>query len=133
MRLLAQNLFSSFLWSTVPYFMIIKLSCGLKVFFVWLHNDRIFFQTLYTYPKNFRAYKALIAARYSGTDVKVDPDFKFGETNASANFIAKFPLGKVIIYIHIECSQYICNYVKDSDAVLQRICNCKIIKTSAFH
>lgn len=27
--------------------------------------------------------------------MKVDPDFKFGETNASANFIAKFPLGKV--------------------------------------
>nr|KAG5711910.1 hypothetical protein BaRGS_026351 [Batillaria attramentaria] len=51
--------------------------------------------TLYTYPKNFRAYKALIAARYSGADVKVDSGFKFGETNKSADFLAKFPLGKV--------------------------------------
>lgn len=31
--------------------------------------------TLYTYPNNFRAYKALIAAKYSGANVKQDPDF----------------------------------------------------------
>lgn len=58
-------------------------------------NVFCFFQTLYTYPQNFRAYKALIAARYSGADVKVDSSFKFGETNKSADFLAKFPLGKV--------------------------------------
>merc|ERR1711963_481839 len=51
--------------------------------------------TLYTYPNSFRAYKALIAAQYSGADVKVDQSFKFGETNKSADFLAKFPLGKV--------------------------------------
>eukprot|EP00745_Piridium_sociabile_P004095 TRINITY_DN1241_c0_g2_i1.p1 TRINITY_DN1241_c0_g2~~TRINITY_DN1241_c0_g2_i1.p1 ORF type:complete len:442 (+),score=134.12 TRINITY_DN1241_c0_g2_i1:44-1369(+) len=51
--------------------------------------------TLYTYPKNFRAFKALVAARYSGADVKVDNAFKFGETNHSASFLEKFPLGKV--------------------------------------
>merc|ERR1719454_868961 len=51
--------------------------------------------TLFTYPNNFRAYKALIAAEYSGAKVKVDPNFKFGETNASKAFLAKFPLGKV--------------------------------------
>jgi len=51
--------------------------------------------TLYTYPKNFRAYKILIAARYGGTDVQLDSNFKFGETNKSAGFLAKFPLGKV--------------------------------------
>ncbi|KAK7105071.1 hypothetical protein V1264_019689 [Littorina saxatilis] len=51
--------------------------------------------TLFTYPKNFRSYKALIAAKYSGADVKVDQSFKFGETNKSAGFLEKFPLGKV--------------------------------------
>lgn len=52
-------------------------------------------QTLYTYPENFRAYKALIAAQYSGGNVKVDPGFVFGETNKSDAFLKKFPLGKV--------------------------------------
>jgi len=54
--------------------------------------------TLYTYPDNFRAYKALIAAEYSGAKVKVaseGPEFVLGETNKSAEFLAKFPLGKV--------------------------------------
>merc|ERR1712228_279169 len=54
--------------------------------------------TLYTYPENFRAYKALIAAEYSGAKVKVAseaPEFVLGETNKSAEFLAKFPLGKV--------------------------------------
>lgn len=53
-------------------------------------------QTLYTYPENFRAYKALIAAQYSGCNVKVDPGFVFGETNKTDAFLKKFPLGKVI-------------------------------------
>jgi len=54
--------------------------------------------TLYTFPENFRAYKALIAAQYSGAKIKVasaPPDFVFGETNKSADFLKKFPLGKV--------------------------------------
>lgn len=65
---------------------------------VCLTNPRIdSLQTLYTYPNNFRAYKALIAAQYSGAQVTVAPesDFKFGETNQSADYLAKFPLGKV--------------------------------------
>lgn len=58
-----------------------------------------FLQTLYTYPKNFRAYKALIAAQFSGAKVTVAPEseFKFGETNQTPDFLAKFPLGKVSI------------------------------------
>merc|ERR1712170_219065 len=51
--------------------------------------------TLYTYPDNFRAQKALIAAKYSGAQVTVAKDFVFGETNKSAEFLKKFPLGKV--------------------------------------
>ncbi|XP_041981300.1 elongation factor 1-gamma [Aricia agestis] len=53
---------------------------------------------LYTYPENFRAYKALIAAQYSGTDLKVAPNFVFGETNKSDAFLKKFPAGKVPAY-----------------------------------
>ncbi|XP_059139491.1 elongation factor 1-gamma-like [Physella acuta] len=51
--------------------------------------------TLYTYPQSFRANKALIAAQYSGADVVVDSKFKLGETNKSADFLKKFPNGKV--------------------------------------
>lgn len=51
--------------------------------------------TLYTYPDNFRAQKALIAAKYSGAEVKVPTDFVFGETNKTPEFTKKFPLGKV--------------------------------------
>jgi len=51
--------------------------------------------TLYTYEKSFRAYKALIAAKYSGADLNVDPSFEFGVTNKTDAFLAKFPLGKV--------------------------------------
>ncbi|KAF0288552.1 Elongation factor 1-gamma [Amphibalanus amphitrite] len=50
---------------------------------------------LYTYPNNFRAYKALVAAQYSGAKVEVPKDFVFGETNKSDAFLKKFPLGKV--------------------------------------
>merc|ERR1739838_499619 len=41
------------------------------------------------------AFKALIAAKYSGAQVTVAKDFVFGETNKSAEFLKKFPLGKV--------------------------------------
>lgn len=51
--------------------------------------------TLYTYPENFRAYKALIAAQFSGAKVTVASDFVFGKTNKSEAFLKKFPLGKV--------------------------------------
>jgi len=51
--------------------------------------------TLYTYPDNFRAQKALVAAKYSGAEVKVPSDFVFGETNKTPEFTKKFPLGKV--------------------------------------
>uniref|UniRef100_UPI00398F2254 elongation factor 1-gamma n=1 Tax=Pristiophorus japonicus TaxID=55135 RepID=UPI00398F2254 len=54
--------------------------------------------TLYTYPENWRAFKALIAARYSGAQLRLrsgPPHFIFGQTNRSAEFLHKFPLGKV--------------------------------------
>jgi len=51
--------------------------------------------TLFTYPDNFRAQKALIAAKYSGAQLTVAKDFVFGETNKTPEFLTKFPLGKV--------------------------------------
>jgi len=50
---------------------------------------------LYTYPENFRAAKALIAAQYSGAQLEVVKDFVMGKTNKSPDFLQKFPLGKV--------------------------------------
>lgn len=51
--------------------------------------------TLHSYPGSYRAYQVLIAAGYSGADVKVNPNFEFGKTNTSPDFLKKFPLGKV--------------------------------------
>lgn len=54
--------------------------------------------TLYTWKDNFRAHKILIAAQYSQFKLKTccdAPDFVFGDTNQSAAFLEKFPLGKV--------------------------------------
>ncbi|KAH0999783.1 hypothetical protein HUJ04_013557, partial [Dendroctonus ponderosae] len=44
---------------------------------------------------NFRASKALIAAQYSGVELKVEKNFVFGETNKTKEFQQKFPGGKV--------------------------------------
>ncbi|KAL4700892.1 hypothetical protein H8959_014896, partial [Pygathrix nigripes] len=54
--------------------------------------------TLYTYPENWRAFKALIAAQYSGAQVCVlstPPHFHFGQTNCTPEFLRKFPASKV--------------------------------------
>ncbi|XP_053134860.1 elongation factor 1-gamma [Hemicordylus capensis] len=54
--------------------------------------------TLYTYPENWRAFKALIAAQYSGAKIQVlsaPPQFHFGQTNKTPEFLKKFPVGKV--------------------------------------
>jgi elongation factor 1-gamma len=50
--------------------------------------------TLYTFPTNFRAIKALVAAQYAGVDVDV-PAFTMGKDNVTDEFMAKSPLGKV--------------------------------------
>ncbi|XP_056626223.1 elongation factor 1-gamma [Triplophysa dalaica] len=57
--------------------------------------------TLYTYPENWRAFKAQIAAQYSGARLKIastSPAFNFGQTNRSPAFLSNFPLGKVPAY-----------------------------------
>jgi len=56
--------------------------------------------TLYTFPGNFRAYKAQIAAQYSGAQLTVagDDKFKMNDTNRSEQYVSKFPTGKVPAY-----------------------------------
>lgn len=64
----------------------------------WGHPRPRFPQTLYTYPENWRAFKALIAAQYSGARLRVlsgPPHFHFGHTNRTPQFLQKFPVGKV--------------------------------------
>jgi len=74
--------------------------------------------TLYTYPENFRAYKALIAAQYAGGNVKVSPNFVFGETNRSDAFLRKFPLGKVPAFESDDGK-----YIAESNAIAYYVAN----------
>ena len=60
-----------------------------------IKHKNTLFQTLFTYPGNFRAEKILSVAKMSDSSVKVDDKFVFGETNKSEAFLKKFPLGKV--------------------------------------
>ena len=41
----------------------------------------------------------LIAAQYSGAQIKIADDFVFGETNKTEAFLKKFPLGKVRLLV----------------------------------
>ncbi|KAI7815519.1 elongation factor 1-gamma [Rhyzopertha dominica] len=83
--------------------------------------------TLYTYPENFRAYKALIAAQYASADVKVAADFVFGETNKTEAFLKKFPSGKVPAF---ESSDG--KYLTDSNAIAYYVANQQLRGSSEF-
>lgn len=50
---------------------------------------------VFSYPENLKGLKILIAARYGGHSVELEPSFQFGVDNLSPAFLAKFPLGKV--------------------------------------
>lgn len=66
--------------------------------FAFKNSCLLSFQTLYTYPENWRAFKAQITAQYSGARLKVAtsaPAFTFGQTNRTPAFLNNFPLGKV--------------------------------------
>ncbi|XP_073980890.1 elongation factor 1-gamma [Rhodnius prolixus] len=68
--------------------------------------------TLYTIPDNFRTYKVLIAAQYGGGGVKVAPEFVFGETNKTPDFLKKFPHGKVPAFMSSKGE-----YITESNAI----------------
>ncbi|XP_058062068.1 elongation factor 1-gamma [Anopheles bellator] len=84
--------------------------------------------TLYTYPENFRAYKVLIAARYSGVAVKVAADYVHGETNRSEAFLKKFPLGKVPAFETKDGK-----YLTESNAIAFYVANEQLRGTTDVH
>ncbi|KAI0900040.1 glutathione S-transferase [Annulohypoxylon nitens] len=53
------------------------------------------FGKIYSYPNNFRVERAQVVAAFNGLEVPLVEDFKMGVDNASAEFTAKFPMGKV--------------------------------------
>ncbi|PCG89281.1 Hypothetical protein PENO1_105590 [Penicillium occitanis (nom. inval.)] len=57
------------------------------------------FGTLYSYPHNPRAMKIQAVAAFSDLIVDLDPNFVMFKTNRSAEFLDKFPLGKVPTFI----------------------------------
>ena len=59
---------------------------------------------MFSYPESFRSLKILIAAKYGGHDLSLDPSFVFGQTNLSQEWLAKFPLGKVP-GVELSCGQ----------------------------
>lgn len=83
--------------------------------------------TLYTYPENFRAYKALIAAQYASTNVKVDAGFKFGETNKTDGFLNKFPSGKVPAFETADGK-----YLNDGNAIAYFVANEQLRGKTAY-
>uniref|UniRef100_A0A8C5QUP6 p47 n=1 Tax=Leptobrachium leishanense TaxID=445787 RepID=A0A8C5QUP6_9ANUR len=88
-------------------------------------------QTLYTYPDNWRAYKPLIAAQYSGLPIKVastPPEFQFGVTNKTPEFLKKFPLGKVPAFEDIDG---FCLF--ESSAIAHYVGNDELRGTSRLH
>lgn len=52
-------------------------------------------QILHTFPGNKNANKALIAAEYSGVEVKLAENFQMGVSNKTPEFLKMNPLGKV--------------------------------------
>uniref|UniRef100_A0A8C5QX28 Elongation factor-1 gamma n=1 Tax=Leptobrachium leishanense TaxID=445787 RepID=A0A8C5QX28_9ANUR len=87
--------------------------------------------TLYTYPDNWRAYKPLIAAQYSGLPIKVastPPEFQFGVTNKTPEFLKKFPLGKVPAFEDIDG---FCLF--ESSAIAHYVGNDELRGTSRLH
>eukprot|EP00007_Cunea_sp_BSH-02190019_P006849 CAMPEP_0174232326 /NCGR_PEP_ID=MMETSP0417-20130205/2640_1 /TAXON_ID=242541 /ORGANISM="Mayorella sp, Strain BSH-02190019" /LENGTH=430 /DNA_ID=CAMNT_0015310355 /DNA_START=134 /DNA_END=1426 /DNA_ORIENTATION=+ len=51
--------------------------------------------SVYTYPNNPRVWKAQIAGKFTGVEVNEVPNFQFGVTNKTKEFLALNPLGKV--------------------------------------
>ncbi|XP_056639035.1 elongation factor 1-gamma [Diorhabda sublineata] len=74
--------------------------------------------TLYTYPDNFRAAKTLIAAQYAKADIKIAPNFVFGETNKTSDFLKKFPTGKVPAFESKDGK-----YLQDTNAIAYYVAN----------
>merc|ERR1712113_777195 len=69
--------------------------------------------TIYSYPGNPRAQKALVAAEYCGVKVET-PEFDM-QTSKSSEFLAKNPMGKVPV---LETEK---GYIFESGAILRYV------------
>jgi len=84
--------------------------------------------TLYTYPGNHRAFKALVAAQFSGNKIDVATNFNFGDTNKKPEFLKKFPLGKVPA---LETKDG--NYIFESNAIAYYVANKQLKGETNLH
>jgi len=66
---------------------------------------------LYTTPNNPRAAKALIPAEYNGVQIDVVPNFEFGVTNKSKEYLKLNPNGKIPTLVTPEGSIYESNAI----------------------
>ncbi|OJD35376.1 translation elongation factor eef-1b gamma subunit [Diplodia corticola] len=71
---------------------------------------------IYTYPDNPRVQKVQAVARLNGLQVDEVPDFKMGTTNKTAEFLAKFPTGKVPAFEGADGVNLL-----ESDAIMQYV------------
>jgi elongation factor 1-gamma len=51
---------------------------------------------------NKNVFKTLIAAEYTGVEVKLAPNFEMGVSNKTPEFLKMNPIGKVYFYL-VEC------------------------------
>jgi elongation factor 1-gamma len=63
---------------------------------------------LYTAPGVPRSFKALIAAQYNDLKLELLPDFEFGKSNKTPEFLKKFPLGKTPTFESTDGSVLLC-------------------------
>ncbi|KAJ5902679.1 hypothetical protein N7495_003207 [Penicillium taxi] len=74
------------------------------------------FGTIYSYMPSPRVAKAQAVANINGLEVEVFPDFEFGKTNRTEDFLSKFPLGKVPAFAGADGTNLF-----ESDAITQYI------------
>ncbi|KAF5652727.1 eEF-1B gamma subunit [Fusarium sp. NRRL 25303] len=73
------------------------------------------FGTLYTYMPNARVFKILAAAKLNNLTIEI-PAYQHGVTNKSAEFLSRFPTGKVPAF---ESPEGFC--LAESDAIAQYV------------
>ncbi|KAJ5247706.1 Glutathione S-transferase-like protein FUS3 [Penicillium chermesinum] len=70
--------------------------------------------TIYTYTPSPRLVKAQAAANLNGQELVIAPDFQFGKTNKTEEYLSKFPTGKVPAFEGADGTNLI-----ESDAIAQ--------------
>jgi len=85
-------------------------------------------QTLTSFPGDFRALKALIAAQYNGVEI-AKPHFELNKDNLKPEFLAKNPTGKVPL---LETPHGTC-CVRRGEGALRCLAACHALPSSRCH